>query len=291
MSKLPLISIIVVNYNTSTHITDLLDALLLSSYPNFEVIIVDNASPNDDLAHLLEHQLSVTLIESTENLGFAGGNNLGMEAGNGDYFLFLNPDVVIMPNLIEELLIPFKINPQVGMVSPKIKYYDNPEIIQYAGFSAMSRFTMRTKAYGKGSKDNSLNNYATPTSFGHGAAMLLSREVVQQVGKMNPNYFLYYEEFDWAERIRKAGFMIYYAPETIVLHKESMAVQQDSPLKTYYLARNRLLFARLHYTAWQKLGFFFYQLLILFPRNVLKYINQPPLLRAYIKGVTWHLSL
>lgn len=290
MHNLPLVSIIIVNYNTSEHIKELLDSLLLSAYTNFELIIVDNASTNDNLDNLSSHQLPVQLIYSIENLGFAGGNNIGIKAARGEYILLLNPDVIIMPNLIEELLRPFKLNPQVGMVSPKIKYYDDPEIIQYAGFSEMSKFTMRTKAYGKGEKDAIAFNYATLTSFGHGAAMMISREVIQKVGTMNAAYFLYYEELDWAERIRKAGFSIYYAPDAVVLHKESMAVQKDSPLKLYYLTRNRLLFARLHYTAWQQLGFFIYSLFVLLPKNLFKYIHQPPLLRAYIKGLTWHLS-
>lgn len=290
MTSDPLVSIIVVNYNTSNEVLDLLASLGHCTYSNYEVLVVDNASPKDDLSPVLTAYPFVQLINSTKNLGFAGANNLGMDHAQGDYYLFLNPDTCVTPSFLEPMLEAFVQNPSIGLVSPKIKYYDQPHLIQYAGTSTMSKWTMRSHSFSKNKEDNSANSISQLTGYGHGAAMMVPKSVVEKVGKMNETYFLYYEELDWCERIRQQGYQIYYVASSIVYHKESISIEKESPLKIFYLSRNRILFARLHYKLGALTLYFLYHIFVVIPKHILKYINQPALLKAYLKGVFWHLS-
>jgi GT2 family glycosyltransferase len=280
-----LISIVFVNYNSNDDIAKLLDSLQECTYTNFEVILVDNNSQLENLSDILPSYPFVKLIKSNKNLGFAGGNNFGFKEALGDFILCLNPDIVVTPGFIEPLLFAFKINPKIGLVSPKIKYFHSPSIIQYAGFSKINLFTMRASSHGKGKVDSPLYSVTQKTSYGHGAAMMLSREVFEKVGGMNESYFLYYEEIDWCQRIHNQGFEIYYVASSVVFHKESTTIKKQSPLKIYYQSRNRMLYAKLHCKSWQLLIYFFYNLLVLMPKSILKYISKPVLLKAYLSGL------
>lgn len=290
MKSTPLVSIIVVNYNTSNEVLDLLASLEQSSYPDYEVILVDNDSPNDDLSLVEARYPSVQIIISKKNLGFAGANNLGIDAAKGTYCLFLNPDTCVTPLFLEPLITTLEKNPEIGLVSPKIKYYDSPELIQYAGTSRMSKYTMRSNSYSKHKEDNPENSKAKFTGYGHGAAMMLPKAVIDKVGKMNESYFLYYEEIDWCERIHKQGYKVYYQADSIIYHKESVSIQKESPLKIFYLSRNRLLFAKIHYKMLPFIFYWFYTLVVLVPKHTLKYLRQPQLLKAYLKGILSHFS-
>lgn len=290
MKSTPLVSIIVVNYNTSNEVLDLLASLEQSTYRDYEVILVDNDSPNDDLSLVEASYPSVQIIISKKNLGFAGANNLGIDAAKGTYCLFLNPDTCVTPLFLEPLIATLEQNPKIGLVSPKIKYYDSPELIQYAGTSRMSKYTMRSNSYSKHKEDDPENSKAKFTGYGHGAAMMLPKAVIDKVGKMNESYFLYYEEIDWCERIHKQGYKVYYQADSIIYHKESVSIQKESPLKIFYLSRNRLLFAKIHYKMLPFIFYWFYTLVVLVPKHILKYIRQPQLLKAYLKGILSHFS-
>lgn len=290
MKSNPLVSIIVVNYNTSNEVLEMLASLDQATYPNYEVILVDNASPNDDLSLIEEKHPSVQLIKSSKNLGFAGANNLGIDVAKGVYCLFLNPDTCVTPLFLEPLVETLEQNANIGLVSPKIKYYDTPDLIQYAGTSRMSKYTMRSNSFSKKKEDNPENSTAKLTGYGHGAAMLLPKVVIDKVGKMNESYFLYYEEIDWCERIHYQGYKVYYQANSVVFHKESASIQKESPLKIFYLSRNRILFAKIHYKMAQFIFYCFYTLFILVPKHIVKYIRQPKLLKAYLKGILSHFS-
>jgi hypothetical protein len=288
MKSNPLVSIIVVNYNTSNEVLDLLASLEQATYANYELILVDNASPKDDLSGIQEKYPFVQLITSSKNLGFAGANNLGIDAAKGTYCLFLNPDTIVTPAFLEPLVETLEQNPNIGLVSPKIKYYDSPNLIQYAGTSRMSQYTMRSNSYSKKKEDNAENSLSKLTGYGHGAAMLVPKKVIERVGKMNEAYFLYYEEIDWCERMHQQGYEVYYRANSLVFHKESASIQKESPLKIFYLSRNRILFAKIHYQRAQFIFYCLYTLFVLIPKNVVHYIRQPQLLKAYLKGILSH---
>ncbi len=289
-SERPLVSVITVNYNQSQVTVDMLASLRNISYPNVEIIVVDNASPNDNPDSIKVAYPEIILIKSPENLGFAGGNNLGIEKSNGDYLLFINNDTEVPKGFLEPLVEFYQSHPDAGMISPKIRYHHTPEMIQYAGYSEINRYTLRNYSIGFREIDHGQYNTDHPTAFGHGAAMMVSRKVIEKVGMMPNVYFLYYEELDWGWKIRKAGYQNYYVGNSMIFHKESISTGKNSPLKTYYMARNRILFTRRNITGIQKWVSLIYQVVIAGTKNLLLHLvrGEEKHFAAYWNGLTWH---
>ncbi|NVK05611.1 MAG: glycosyltransferase family 2 protein [Flavobacteriia bacterium] len=240
----PLISILTVQFNQIELTLQFLDSISKIDYENYEVIVVDNASAVDDTDRLQAAMPEATVIRSEINLGFAGGNNLGLPHCKGEAVLFINNDVEVEPDFLSHLVQYWKHCPNLGMMSPRIQYYDPQGVVQYAGATDLSRFTLRNRSLGFGELDSGQYSDVRPTSFIHGAAMLVPSQVIKDVGTMEEAFFLYYEEYDWCARIKAAGFPIYYCGPALVYHKESMSVGKDSPLKSYYMTRNRIWFAQ-----------------------------------------------
>jgi GT2 family glycosyltransferase len=281
----PLISIITINYNGLEHTLGLLASLQKIRYPNIEVIVVDNAS-KEDPAKITANFPDTVLLKNPVNEGFAGGNNRGMEIAHGDFFFLINNDTELCPNILDVLLERANSRPNIGLVCPKILYHEKPNIIQYAGFSAINRITGRGKGVGYGEEDNGQYQTPSPTHLAHGAAMFIPRKVVEDIGMMAEQYFLYYEEMDYCQRIKKAGYEIWYEPDTFVLHKESMSVGKGSLLKTYYMSRNRWLYLRRN-VEWPWFLFTtIYYVCIAVPKNLLTHISKSEWdhFKSYLRG-------
>ncbi len=290
--KNPLVSIITVNYNQAAVTNDLLASLNQVVSPSFEVIVVDNGSKDNDYKRIDTSYPFASLIISKVNLGFAGGNNLGVKAARGSFLLFLNNDTEVASDFLLPMIELFKKDKHVGAVSPKIRYFYQNDTIQYAGFSPMNRFTMRMHAIGFKEVDKGQHDQVRETHFAHGCAMMVPREVLEKVGPMREEYFLYYEEHDWSTRIRKAGYSIMFQPNALVLHKESVAVEKDSPLKVHYLQRNRILYMRRNIAGMAKLIPLIYLIAVSVPKNVLSYLlsGKRAYLSAYVQALRWHLT-
>lgn len=292
-TKPPLVSIITVNYNQLAITVDLVKSLKNITYPNVEIIVVDNASPDDNPQLLKKQFPEIILITSEINLGFAGGNNLGIKASAGEYLMFINNDTEVPADFLQPLVKLLENNRSIGMVSPKIKFHWNPDLVQYAGFSKMNPYTIRNKAFGYHKPDTLPEiNQLSETASVHGAAMLVPRRIIHEVGMMAEDYFLYYEEHDWAERIKRAGYKIYYEPKSFILHKESVSTGKDSPFKTYYLNRNRLLFARRNISGFPFFISILFQVFIAIPKNTLQFLFKGKLkhLSSYWKAIAWNLT-
>lgn len=179
------------------------------------------------------------------------------------------------------------------MVSPKIKFSwgDNP--IQYAGYTPLSIITMRNRSIGFGEADCGQYNTPHPTPYAHGAAMMVKREVIDKASPMPECYFLYYEELDWSLMIRRAGYDIWYEPSCTIFHKESQTTGQSSFLRTYYITRNRLLFAKRNINSPQKYLSYLYLIGIVAFRDIIKYTLQhrPDLAKATLKALRDFLTL
>ncbi|MCE7053740.1 glycosyltransferase family 2 protein [Algoriphagus sp. AGSA1] len=297
MSKnlpLPLVSIITVNFNQSKLTEELLKSLERAKYSNLEIIVVDNGSTEWDIAGFQKKYPYVKVVESKENLGFAGGNNLGIAAARGKYLMFLNNDTEVTPGFLEPLLAVFETNPAIGAASPKIKYYHSPNqnIIQWGGSEGVSKITVRGKVNGGEEEDIGQCNQVLETQLVHGAAMMVPFEVVKRVGLIPDIYFLYYEEHDWAEMIKRAGYSIYYVGNATVYHKESMTVGEFSPVKIYYQNRGRLIYTRRNRHGINKLGSLLFFGIVAFPKNLIHYLLQGKweLARAFISACMWNLQ-
>ncbi len=254
----PQVSIITVNYNQTEVTCEFLESLQKVSFKNYEVIVIDNASYQNPTSTILLKYPWVKVITSSKNLGFAGGNNLGIKVAKGEFLLFVNNDTEFTENFFEPLISQFQSDPSIGIVSPKIRYFHDPETIQYAGFSEINSFTGRNRTIGKMQKD--LGQYDKPkfTNYAHGAAMMVLKKVVDEVGEMPEEYFLYYEELDWCEQVKRAGYKIMYEPNSLIFHKESISVGNKNKLKTYYQTRNRILFMIRNYNGWSLILFFLF---------------------------------
>ena len=265
-----MISIITVNYNGFNDTCELIDTLPLND-DSLEVIVIDNASEKNEALLIEARYPNVKAIRSNTNLGFAGGNNLGINAATGKYLFFINNDTIIKDFNIKVLINRLESSSKIGMVCPKIRFAweDNP--IQFAGYTKLSRITLRNKAIGFGEKDMGQHNTPHPTPYAHGAAMLVKRKALEKVGKMPECYFLYYEEYDWSIMFRRAGYEIWYEPLFTIYHKESKSTGQNSPLKTYYITRNRLLLARRNEKTYIKYIIYCYLIGIVALRDILKY--------------------
>lgn len=270
MSK-PTVSFLTVNYRQTQVTLDLIASLERLSYSNWECVVVDNASENDDLEKALKGKPRIKFIASSENLGFAGGNNLGWPLCEGEYIFLVNNDTEVPEDFLEPILDFVAKQPDLGALSPMIRYFDAPDTIQFAGSTEMNKVTIRNSGIGDGEKDNGQYAKSYPIPFCHGAAMLVPRKVIEKVGLMREDYFLYYEELDWCERIRNAGFSNWYFGHSYLLHKESVSTGRNSPLKVYYLTRNRLLFARRNYSLGTRIINYLYYTFIALPKNLLTF--------------------
>lgn len=292
MKTEPLVSIITINYNESGVTLEMLESLKELTYANVEVIVVDNASPNDDPNRIKEAFPNVNLIKSKENLGFAGGNNLGVRAAKGDYLLFINNDTIVPKDFIAPLVETLENDHCIGMVSPKIKFHWDASLIQYAGYTPMNQYTIRNSSIGYHQKDDGAYDQPGETESIHGAAMMVPKRVVDAVGLMTEIYFLYYEEHDWAATIKRSGYRIYYQPKSYILHKESLSTGKFSPLKTYYIARNRIVFARRNFKPIPLFVSLLFQIFISIPKNTMTFLfkRQFQHLKAFWRAIYWNLT-
>ena len=288
------LSIITINYNGLKDTCELIDTLPLED-KSIEVIVVDNASTQNEASVIEERYPQVMVIRSKKNLGFAGGNNLGIKAAKGKYLFFLNNDTLLKPQTsdLSPLITRLESSLKTGMVCPKIKFSWGNNLIQFAGYTPLSPITMRNKAIGCGEEDHEQYNTPHPTPYAHGAAMMVKREVIEKAGLMPECYFLYYEELDWSMMIRRAGYDIWYEPACTIFHKESQTTGQNSPLRTYYITRNRLLFTQRNQQGLMKYITYLYLISLVAIRDILKYTFQQRwgLVRATTRGVVSFIKL
>ena len=254
-----------------------------------EVIIVDNASNNQEVEIIAKRYPQVKVIKSDKNLGFAGGNNLGIQAAHGKYLFLVNNDTVFKDFNVLALIDRMESSPYIGIVCPKIRFAWANNPIQFAGYSKLSRISVRNYAIGFNEEDHGQYNTPHPTPYAHGAAMLIRRDAVEKVGLMPECYFLYYEELDWSMMFTRAGYQIWYEPQCEIYHKESQSTGQNSPLRTYYLTRNRLLLVHRNPEEFNKPLAYLYLIGIVSLRDILKYTFTArfDLLKATIRTL-WH---
>jgi len=288
----PLVSIITVNYNQAEVTCALLTSLNKISYPNFEVIVVDNHSTEDDPSIIKKRFPNIVFIQNPINYGFAAGNNYGLMRARGDYVLLLNNDIEVPAGFLEPLVDKLEKNPEIGSVSPKIKFYYQPDTIQYAGYTPIDNVTMRNRSIGYWEKDRGQYNEHRETAYTHGAAMLVPMKVVKEIGLMSYIFFLYYEEADWCARIKTAGYKMFYVGNSYVLHKESVSTGKMSALKIYYLNRNRIVFMRRNLHGKEFYIALLYQLFVAIPKNAFKFLvkGKIKLFLAYYRAIGWHLT-
>ena len=259
------IAIVILNWNGKENTLACLRSIsrLQSTDYSLQTIVIDNAS-SDESVESIKYYVSgikgskIELIVNNKNLGYAGGNNVGIRYAidvEAEYVLILNNDTLVDRNLIEELLKVAKTDEKIGIVAPKIyfapgfefhrdRYKKNElgKVIWYAG-GTMDWANVIGSHRGVDEVDQGQYNKIEKTDFASGCCLLLKAELIKKVGMFDEKYFLYYEDSDLSERAKKAGFDIVYAPKAVLWHKNAgSAGGSGSTLQDYYITRNRLLF-------------------------------------------------
>ena len=285
------ISIITVNYNGLGDTCGLIDSIPVDN--RLEIIVVDNASANNEATTIAARYPYVKTIRSEQNNGFSAGNNLGYSISTGNYLFFLNNDAYLIGTDEEKLNGLFALaerlesNSHIALTCPKIRFAWDDHPIQYAGYTSLSKYTVRNRAIGFGEPDHGQYDSPHPTPYAHGAAVMTKRDFMECYGLWPENYFLYYEEIDWSLTLRSKGFQIWYEPRCTIYHKESKSTGQNSPLRVYYLTRNRLLLASRHFSSRVKPFTYLYLICIAGTKSILKYLFQCHIshAKAVIEGI------
>lgn len=291
--NLPLVSIVTLTWNTTDITCDFLRSINEHcTYNNLEIIIVDNGSKDDPTGVFKSIRPDVKVILNGKNLGFTGGNNVGIKAATGDYLFIVNNDTEFTPGLIEGLLEIFNEYPDAGIVSPKFHYFFHKGTLEYAGYNTVNIFTGRNAMVGCKEKDEGQYNEIKETNYAHGGGMMVPRKVIEEVGGLPEEFFIYYEEFDWCEQIKRKGYKVYYQPNSLIYHKESMTTGKASPFKTFYHTKNRILFMRRNMSKASYFIFLLYFTFLTVPKNTATFIvkRQAAHLRSFWKGIMWHFN-
>lgn len=225
---------------------DCVGSLRKSTYTDFEIIIVQNGcAPETDKA-LRDGCPGTVLLSTEKNLGFGGANNVGMEYAvqhGARFVLLLNNDTIVKEDTIQKLVETSAEHPKAGLIGAKIFYYDRPTVIWYSGGRLDIGKALATHV-GIGREDSGLQSGCMETDFVTGCCMLIKREVVDKIGLLDRDYFLYIEDADYSVRARKAGYSVLFQPSAILYHRVSSSTGLDSPTYIYFNLRNKLLFLR-----------------------------------------------
>lgn len=291
--------IVLLNWNGWGDTLECLESVLRSHYPGFRVVVCDNDSKDDSVAHIKswadgqlnvalprdqarrigapiakpvdyreydraaaeaggnpdERDATLTLIHTGANLGFAGGNNVGLRyalaRGDFDYVWLLNNDTVVEPDALRQLIVRMGQMPAAGMCGSTLRYYHMPHRVQAWGGGAYNKWLGTTRllgAFASATEPIDARMVESGLSFVSGASLLVSKRFLQQVGLMEEDYFLYFEEIDWAMRAR-GRYQLCFAPGSIVYHKDGGSIgsnsinpKEKSLTADYYGVRSRLAF-------------------------------------------------
>jgi GT2 family glycosyltransferase len=225
----PKVAVIILNWNGKEVTSECLDSIRNVNYPNFEVILADNGSEDGSQSYFPGRFSWVTLLENGSNLGFAGGNNAAIRLAlrsNPDYILLLNNDTVTDPDFLSELVQAGEARKEVGILNPKIYFYDNPDVLWYAGGKlSLLRGVARHRGFGK--IDRGQFDQPRAVNFITGCAFFIKREVIEKIGLLDEEMFCYGEDADWSLRAIKAGYKGWYVPTSKVWHKIGASCCRD----------------------------------------------------------------
>ena len=272
---MPRVAIIVLNWNGLTDTLECLESLASLDYPAYEVVVVDNGSTDGSPDAIRERFTDVTVVENGENLGFTGGNNVGLRRAleqGADYALLLNNDTEVAPDFVRLLVRAAEADAGIGVAGPTIYYYDQPETVWSAGGGIDWR-RGKTWMVGLGTRDVGQSGESLrEVDFVSGCALLVKRAVLDSVGLLDDRFFAYYEETEWCVRALRAGFRIVHVPGAKVWHKINPGGRTNSPMVHYYLTRNRLLFLKVSGAGWRA---WLYTFLAEYLRTLLSWTLRP----------------
>lgn len=250
MTRDPHVVVVILNWNGKRDTLECLSSVRAINYPSFEIVVVDNGSTDDSVAAIKAHFPGISVIETGENLGYAGGNNAGMRYAiqqGADYVLLLNNDTVVDRSVLTALT---RAAAKIGgdaILAAQIYFYSDPDRIWYAG-ARIVRETATTYHEGYRAVDGAAPHVdMVETGYASGCAFFIGTSLLARIGLFDERFFLLYEETDLCSRAERVGVKSYVVPDARVWHKISVSFGgMESPTYMYFHFRNRLLWAEKH---------------------------------------------
>ena len=271
----PKVSVIIVNWNNFNDTAECLESLRKATYPNLDVIVVDNASAGDDV-RLLTQRFGdfAKLIANGRNSGFAGGCNIGIEEAlvrGADYVALLNNDTLVAPDFLESLVSVAQGDKKVGVAGGKVYCHELPDLIWFAG-GVINWRTGRTPIRGSGETDKGQFHEIVSVDWISGCFMFISRDALQAVGMLDERFFFGWEDVDFCVRTARKGFKVLLVPESRIWHKGWGVGKRERlmGLPVYYATRGQFLFMDKHFTRPQLFKAWLY-FIVSFPKFAWEY--------------------
>lgn len=257
---IPKVSIIILNWNGKEDTIECLESLKNITYPNYEILLVDNGSTDGSVEFFKERYPEIDIIENGENLGFAEGNNIGIKkaiAKRTDYVLLLNNDTIVEKDFLDKLIKVAESDPKIGIVGPTVYYYSEKNKIQSAGTKiSLSKGIITTLRSNKIDSGEYSNTSEVDSIIG--CALLAKSKLFETIGYLIKEYFAYWEETEWCVRARKHGYKVVYVSQAKIWHKGGSTSKKTSGFFEYHTARNMFWFMKKHATKKQYIFFLVY---------------------------------
>jgi len=241
----PLISIIILNYNAGKLLEECVDSIYQSKYENFEIIVVDNDSEDESDLKCKERFPLINLVKNKENLGYCEGNNVGIRIANGEFLIILNPDTIVEPNWINELLQGYN-KCGDGIYQPKFLTIGNESILQSTG--NMIQLFGFGYSRSKGDIDKDEFRDIENINYASGTCLFTTKKIFKELDFFDPFLFAYHDDLDLCWRASMQGIKSYYVPKSIVYHPSEGFSFKWSNFKFFLLERNRLYCLFTHYS-------------------------------------------
>ena len=285
------VSIIILNWNGGEDVLECLKSVKDIDYPDYEIIVVDNGSTDNSVEEIKRSFPDIKLIQNNKNLGFPGGANVGIRAATGGYIMLLNDDTVVARNILKDLVEAMGSNASIGIAGPMILYHNEPDKIWCAGMQL--HLLGYASSIGKGLNKELFNKSCFVDYIS--CALLIKKEVIDKIGLLDPEYFLYSEDADFCLRAKNAGYECIYVPSPTVWHKATKE-WITNPTQAYYYMRNAIVFAKKNLTGLKKFIFITSQFILMLPYNSLRVIRKGDsrlikyLLKGLKDGIAYHSS-
>jgi len=288
----PLVSVIIVNFNGLRFLNSCLKSVLSTDYANFEVIFIDNASTDGSVEFVKERfgrTFNLTIISNEKNLGFAEGNNVGIKIARGNYIVFLNNDTEVTQSWLRELVKVMENDYKIGIGQSKLLFLVNRKCFDSAG-EFIDRYGVEMSRGGDWKEeDKGQYDLVEEIFYAKGAAMIIRRNVLDEIGLFDPLLFLTQTDADLCWRARLGGYKVVYVPKSVVYH----VGEASSPAlkKVFYTSKNQLLILIKNYNLCNLMKFFPFAVVIVFSTILAELLIRlrPDLAFERFKGILWSL--